>query len=524
VPVLVAIVLLCATAGGYVIARQAVDSREQQALGDAAEQTVTVISSFGRQIEAILTAGSIVAEVTAGDPVVFERQMRDRVEGTAITSISLVRLDRGKPEALATAGEQPPLLLSTFGQSQTALLERIASSKQIRVIEITELGGSRVVGFATSGGTSGRYAVYAESVIPALERIFTFSLSRGTQYALYIGKTPAADRLIQANTADLPLQGEQVVESLKLGSQDATLVVAAAGSLVSWPVGAGPWLVIVLGVILSLGAALGLEIARRRAAGAAERRALEDQNTRLRELDRLKDELVATVSHELRTPLTSILGYLELILEDGDELSEEHRNFVEVIDRNARRLLGLVGDLLFIARIDAGGLQLEVDVVDLEGLARECVEAQRPRAEQAGLSLELTSEEVAPMHGDRARLGQLLDNLVSNAIKFTPTGGRVDVRLCQADGTALLEVADTGIGIPDDEQGRLFERFFRSSTATESAIQGTGLGLAISKAIAEAHGGTISAESQEGVGTTFRVELPLEARLEARRENRVTVG
>ena len=148
-------------------------------------------------------------------------------------------------------------------------------------------------------------------------------------------------------------------------------MVGGPGGLVGGLTGSAPWLVILLGVAVALAAALLLELRRRRATADLERRALEDQNTRLRELDRLKDELVATVSHELRTPLASILGYLELIREDGDELSPEHQNFVAVIDRNARRLLSLVGDLLFIARIDAGGLQLELDDVDLQAIARE---------------------------------------------------------------------------------------------------------------------------------------------------------
>jgi signal transduction histidine kinase len=237
-------------------------------------------------------------------------------------------------------------------------------------------------------------------------------------------------------------------------------------------------------------------------------RLLVDQNDRLRELDRLKDEFVALVSHELRTPLTSITGYLELVLEDGDRLKDEHRQFLGVVDRNSRRLLRLVGDLLFVAQVEAGRLQLEQADVDLGALAADCVEGLRPAAQDKGVDLRLDAKPVGRMRGDRARLSQLLDNLVSNAVKFTSQGGRVVVALGSSEGHAVLAVSDTGMGIPTVEQQRVFERFFRSSTVQEAAISGTGLGLAISKAIVDVHGGTIECVSEEGRGTTFRVRLP----------------
>jgi PAS domain S-box-containing protein len=235
-----------------------------------------------------------------------------------------------------------------------------------------------------------------------------------------------------------------------------------------------------------------------------------EQNAELRTLDTMKDEFIALVSHELRTPLTSIRGYLELVL-DGSigGLTDEQEHFLSVVVRNAERLQSLVGDLLFIAQIEAGRLQLAREEVDLVRIAEESIETGGPLASAKGIELALVADPVATLEGDRGRLGQLLDNFVSNAIKFTPDGGRVHVRLGQEGDCAVLEVADTGIGIPAGEQERLFERFFRSSTATAQAIQGTGLGLTISKAIAEAHGGRITFTSAENEGTTFRIELPL---------------
>jgi PAS domain S-box-containing protein len=245
----------------------------------------------------------------------------------------------------------------------------------------------------------------------------------------------------------------------------------------------------------------------------AARLLLAGQNERLRELDGLKDEFVSLVSHELRTPLTSIRGYLELVLDGAaGSLTEEQDRFLRVVERNADRLLGLVGDLLFVAQVDAGRLPVEFDDLDLAVVAAECVDGVRPAAEAKSLELIVDASPLAAK-GDRGRLDQLLGNLVSNAVKFTPEGGRVTVRVSAQDESALIEVSDNGIGVPEAELGELFTRFFRSSTATENAIPGTGLGLVIAKAIAEAHGGQIAVESREGVGTTFKVTLPLEPAL-----------
>jgi hypothetical protein len=246
-----------------------------------------------------------------------------------------------------------------------------------------------------------------------------------------------------------------------------------------------------------------------RAAAEAAQRDLAAQNERLRELDRLKDEFLALVSHELRTPLTSIRGYTELLLDgEAGELTEDQLQFLGVVERNTNRLLHLVGDLLFLAQVEAGKLTLELGPLDLAAVAAESVETARPQAEAKGITLTLATGPVRPISGDYARIAQLLDNLVSNAIKFTGEGGRVDVRVHQERERVVVEVRDSGIGIPVDEQPFLFQRFYRTSTATEQAIQGTGLGLAISKAIVDAHAGRIAVASDEGAGTTFRVELP----------------
>jgi signal transduction histidine kinase/CHASE3 domain sensor protein len=233
--------------------------------------------------------------------------------------------------------------------------------------------------------------------------------------------------------------------------------------------------------------------------------------TQQRELDRLKDEFVATVSHELRTPLTSMMGFLEMIREgEAGTLNDEQKRFLAIVYRSSERLQRLVGDLLFVARLDANGLQLHFAEVRVDDIVRESVESVAALARSRGVDAVAQVHDVPPVWGDRERLAQLVGNLLSNALKFTPPGGRMTVRTFADDRHVVVEVEDTGIGIPTGEQDRLFQRFFRSSTATEQAIPGTGLGLVISKAIAEAHGGTIAVRSERGEGTCFRVELPLE--------------
>jgi len=237
------------------------------------------------------------------------------------------------------------------------------------------------------------------------------------------------------------------------------------------------------------------------------------QNKRLVEADRLKDEFVALISHDLRTPLTSIIGYVELALDPEVEpdLDEERRGYLEVVARSSDRLLRLVDDLLFVARLQAGRLVLAPAELDLCDVAQQAVEEARPRAEAKQLALSFLGTGPVVVEIDKGRIFQLLDNLISNAIKFTPGGGRVDVRVLPSATGAVMEISDTGIGLGPGETELVFDRFFRSSRALAQQIPGTGLGLFIARAIAEAHGGGISASSREGSGTTFRIELPTQA-------------
>ncbi len=255
------------------------------------------------------------------------------------------------------------------------------------------------------------------------------------------------------------------------------------------------------------------DVTERNLADADRERLLEQEkqaNARLREVDRLKDEFVALVSHEVRTPLTSITGYLELL--SDEELTPEQQNFTTIISRNSERLLRLINDLLFIAEIEDGRLTVEHDTIDFGAIVTEALLAAAPRAKAGDVKLSGAGGTSLPITGDAGRLAQLLDNLIANAIKFTPAGGTVEVAARLESETLCIEVQDTGIGINEEDQERLFNKFFRTSAATKLSIQGSGLGLAISKAIVQAHGGTIQVASAEGTGSTFRVELPIRDR------------
>jgi signal transduction histidine kinase len=249
--------------------------------------------------------------------------------------------------------------------------------------------------------------------------------------------------------------------------------------------------------------------ARRRAEQALQRQTeqLARSNAELQELDRLKSEFIATVSHELRTPLTSIRGYTEMLAEDLD--SEDDRRIVSIIDRNGRRLLALIDDLLTFSHIEAGTLMLTrspVQVADLVGKAVETTRANAP----ADIAIRLDVADSLPvLDVDGPQTERVLLNLLSNGVKFSPDGGTVTVTARRDGDEVVVSVADTGIGIPAAEQTRLFTRFFRSAETQRRAINGSGLGLAISKAIVEAHGGWIGVSSAAGAGTTVSFGLPV---------------
>lgn len=253
------------------------------------------------------------------------------------------------------------------------------------------------------------------------------------------------------------------------------------------------------------------------------------QELRLQEMRR---DFVANVSHELRTPLATIKGYVETLLEGALEDPQVCSRFLQTVQREAERMTALVGDLLLLSQLEHGQASWQMEPLDLQEPARQAVERLRPVAEKKGLQLELVSEPgvLLLVNGDEPRLVQVFTNLISNAVEFTPPGGRVTVRLRAGyppspdPGTprvgaspgpeaprAVASVEDTGVGIPVEDLPRVFERFYRVDKGRSRELGGTGLGLSIAQEIVQAHGGEISLVSETGKGTTVSFWIPLAA-------------
>lgn len=230
--------------------------------------------------------------------------------------------------------------------------------------------------------------------------------------------------------------------------------------------------------------------------------------TELAEAMSAKEEFVSNVSHEFRTPLTSIIGYLDLVLDVEKELAADLRSPLLIVRRNAERLLALVSDLLITA---SNSMSVHPRPTDIASVIESCVSSAEAQARSAGVTLLRETPDLLWAHADPVRIGQVLDNLISNAIKYSPGGGCITVRAHDDGETVRLEVADTGMGLEAADIPQVFSKFFRSSTARRAAIPGVGLGLSITKTIVENHGGTITCTSEVGVGTTFTVALPADA-------------
>jgi signal transduction histidine kinase len=259
---------------------------------------------------------------------------------------------------------------------------------------------------------------------------------------------------------------------------------------------------------------------------------LQQAYDRLKELDRLKSDFLATMSHELRTPLTSIIGYSEMLASGmGGELNEEQQEFVGTIRNKGDHLLELITSLLDMSKFEQGNIVLKKELFDPARLVDEVVRTVAPAAKKKGVSVHQHVEPQLPrLSGDAARLRQVLQNLTDNALKFTPSGGRITIEVTCVDGqgdastpfdddaglvlmmapqrTIQFAVRDTGIGIAKSEQERVFDAFYQVDSSATREHGGTGLGLSIVRRLVEAHNGTIELESNPGQGTTFYVRLP----------------
>ena len=232
--------------------------------------------------------------------------------------------------------------------------------------------------------------------------------------------------------------------------------------------------------------------------------------TDLRRLERVRQDFVANVSHEFRTPLTAIQGFAETLLAGALDDPANRRRFVEIIREHSMRLARLTEDLLKLSRIEAGQLKLDFRPVSVTQLVESCVETAQLKAVPRQLALRVNLPEQLPCaRGDANTLQEVLQNLLDNALQYTPAGGKIEVSASCSDGHVVVTVADTGIGIPQVEQERIFERFYRVDAARSREAGGTGLGLSIARHIMEAHGGRLWVESAVGEGSRFHFSIPV---------------
>ncbi|MCS7000853.1 MAG: ATP-binding protein [Bacteroidota bacterium] len=224
-------------------------------------------------------------------------------------------------------------------------------------------------------------------------------------------------------------------------------------------------------------------------------------------LQKVRSQFLANVSHELRTPLFALEGYLETLLDGALEDPAVARNFLEKAQTNLQRLSTLLADLVEIARIESGEMRMSFRYFDIADLARTIAQQYEQRAHQQDVSISVVAPPEQLAYGDRERIGQVLANLVSNAIKYNVPGGSVVIRIVREDGRVAVSVEDTGIGIPPEHHARVFERFYRVDAARSRAVGGSGLGLAIVKHILEAHRAPFELQSEVGKGTTIRFWL-----------------
>lgn len=316
----------------------------------------------------------------------------------------------------------------------------------------------------------------ARAAVEGRDRLLAYAPVRGTPWALYAVDDP-----------ELALRGERALETTMTAAAVMTLLVLGAA-----------------------GAVAGASAAYRQRSLGLARSALETQRTandQLAALTRQKDEFVSTASHEFRTPLTGILGFSEMI-RDEELTTQEIREYAADIHADARRLSRLIEDMLDLDRMASGQMRIVPAPMDLAVVIREVVEKTQAGAPDHRIRTDLV--ELPSLSADRDRMTQVITNLVSNAVKYSPAGGDVVIRAEPRDGAVHVSVSDHGIGIPQASLDSVFERFARVDSKETRAIRGTGLGLAIVRQIVELHGGRVWVDSEVGKGSTFHVTMPVE--------------
>ncbi len=415
-----------------------------------------------------LAAAMALAVLAAGVAILFTSLWLDRrlfePASRLIAGAQDLALGRASRVAVPDEDELAPLALALNRLAATAEQQVEAVSQErdhLQEILASMSEGVLVV------GPDGR----AQLINPAFYRLFDLAGDFAGRPALEIIRHPGFARLIEETLRSREPQSAQI--SLPTPER-RTLLLASA--------------------VLSAGERGAVVAAR--------------DTTDLTRVADMRRDFVANVSHELKTPLAAIRGYAETLRDGALDEPPTARRFTDRILSQCRRLQELLADLLILSRLE-GDATLEREPVSLDAIARHAVELLTPAAREKGVEIELSEEPVPPVQGDAGNLERLLLNLLDNAIKYNRPDGKITVRVARCGGEAMLEVSDTGIGIPPESIPRIFERFYRVDKGRAREEGGTGLGLAIVKHIAQAHGGQVDVESRVGRGSTFRVRLPL---------------
>jgi len=227
--------------------------------------------------------------------------------------------------------------------------------------------------------------------------------------------------------------------------------------------------------------------------------------TEIKRLEKIKKDFVLNVSHELRTPLTAIKGFIETL---DEEIDAKHKHYLDILKRHTDRLINIVQDLLSLSKLEEKDVELNIEQVNLKSLIGEVLILFKNKIKEKGLSLRLALEDISPIRGDTFKLEQMFINLIDNAVKYTDKGG-IEISLKEEDKYVVIGIKDTGIGIPDKDINRIFERFYVVDKSRSRKLGGTGLGLSIVKHIVLLHNGKIDVESVPGKGTKFTIRLPI---------------
>ena len=422
-------------------------------------------------LRARLAAAMALAMLTAGIAILFTSLWLDRrlFEPASRLIAGAQDLARGRVSRVAVPDEEELAALAIALNRLAATAERqfeVVSQERDHLQEILASMSEGVLVIDRDGR--------AQMINPAFYRLFDLVGDFTGRPALEIIRHPGFARLIE----DTLRQGQPQSAQIGLPSPERrTLLLASA--------------------VLS-GGERGAVVAAR-------------DTTELTRVADMRRDFVANVSHELKTPLAAIRGYAETLRDGALDEPPTARRFTDRILSQCRRLQELLDDLLILSRLEGIDPAIGREPVSLGAIARHAVELLAPAAREKGVEIELREEPVPGVPGDAGNLERLLLNLLDNAIKYNRPDGRITVRVGLLDGAAVLEVSDTGIGIPTESISRIFERFYRVDKGRAREEGGTGLGLAIVKHIAQAHGGQVDVESRAGHGSTFRVRLPLAA-------------